>query len=70
MKELSAPVFNVRGFSTGYDIGSGRAVLILYGQGHELPIAYVMSPEYARRIGSSLIEIYADHNPTPCGGLN
>jgi len=70
MPKLLAPAFKVDGFTTGYDHRSGRALLVLHIEGNKIPLAFTLSQEYAQRIGSSLVEIYADHHSPPHDRLN
>ena len=57
MKDQSAPAFKVKGFTTGYDPDTGRVALILRVEGNKEPLALIFNPDYARRIGASLVEI-------------
>lgn len=65
MHAALTPAFKVDGFTTGYDYRSGRALLVLHIEGNKIPLAFTLSQEYAQRIGSSLVEIYADHHSPP-----
>lgn len=57
--------FDVEGFTTGYDDGSDRAILVLELEGDAGPIAFMIKLDHAEQIGAALSKIVQQRSSRP-----